>query len=504
MRAITRPRGLIVVLGLAGLVALVLAGCGATSSSSDSGSTSASAGGGSTQCGGSEALTGNGKAVPGMPEPNPEMSQWGQSEKDECVYEGPGDFSIDLSECPSNWNIDQGITENSIKLFTSSPHSGVYAAYGGIEDGAKSYFDYVNEHGGVDGRKIEYEIMDDQYEPSILAQNVTKAMQSGQYAASFAMFGGAGPLAVREQMNKGCEGEYMLATSAGEFFDPQGYPWTTAFGLNRYNETEMWAQFLEEKFPQGTKIVMISMEGDLGESYTSAFERAVKGTNLDIVKNEVFSATAPNITNQLTTAAATKADVVILNVAGTYCTQGLAGIEKSSWHPVIISGNACAQISTTYAPLQEDGATGNGSYTVRYYATPGDNDVESPEYVSIYEKTLKEQGLDPANAQYANGWWWGWDFVQVLQDAARMKGGLNRANINIAAHSYTSHWPLLMKGVEGKLEGIEKAFPYQAGRIDEYTGASSSKLGEWKSASPLYDYAGELKNYQQVVEEEKG
>jgi branched-chain amino acid transport system substrate-binding protein len=487
---------------------LAVAGCGATSSSSSSGSsTTASAGsggsgGGSTQCGGGEPVSGAPKAIEGMPEPNEGVEEFGQSSSNECVYEGPGNFSIDLSQCPGNWNVNQGITDNSIKLFTSAPHSGVYAAYGAIEDGAKSYFDYINEHGGVDGRKIDYEIMDDQYEPSILAQNVSKAMQSGSYAASFALFGGAGPLAVRETMNKGCEGEYMLATSAGEFFDPQGYPWTTAFGLNRYNETEMWAKFLEEKFPHGTKVAMISMEGDLGESYAGGFERAVKGSDLEIVDNEVFSATAPNITNQVTTAAATKAPAVILNVAGPYCTQALADIEKSSWKPVIVSDNACAQISTVYAPLQEAGATGNGSFTVRYYAVPGDNDVSSPEYVSLYEKTLKEQGLEPGNAQYANGWWWGWDFVQVLEDAARMKGGLNRATINIAAHSYTSNWPLLLKGVEGKLEGEEKAFPYQAGYMYEYTGATSSETGEWKAASPIYNYEGEPKNYQEVQEEE--
>jgi ABC-type branched-subunit amino acid transport system substrate-binding protein len=302
-------------------------------------------------------------------------------------------------------------------------------------------------------------------------------------------------------MNKGCEGQYMVATSDGEFFDPQGYPWTTGFGIDRYNETEVWQEFLEEKYPEDNEAVMITMEGDLGESYASNYERAAKGSKMKIVGNEIFAATAPSIKNQITTAAATKAPVVILNVAGTYCTEALAEIEKSSWKPVVITPNTCAQISTTYAPLLEAGATGNGSFTTRYYSVPGDNDVEAPEYVALYEKTLKSQGLEASNAQYANGWWWAWDFTQVLEDAARMKGGLNRATINIAAHSYTSNWPLLMKGVEGKMEGVEKAFPYQAAGMFEYTGASGSETGEWKAASPIYNYEGEPKNYQEVQEE---
>lgn len=502
MRSITRPVCLIVVLGVTGLT--LLAGCGATSSNSSSNSSSSSTSGSetadATRCGAGEAISGSSSTIAGMPEPNSGVEDYGQSEEGSCVYEGPGDFTVDVSQCPANWDINAGITDSSIKLFTSAPHSGALAAYGGIEDGAKSYFDYVNENGGVDGRKIEYTIMDDQYQADITAQNVNKAIQSGKYASSFALFGTANNLAVRDTMNQKCEGQYMVASSDVQFFDPQSYPWTTGFGLNRYNETEMWTQFLEEKFPEGTEIVMITMQGDLGESYSEGFTRATKGTNLKIVGDETFSPTAPSITDQVTTAAATKAPVVVLNVAGTFCTQALEEIEKSSWEPMIVEDNACAQVSTTYAPLLEAGATGNGSYTVRYYTVPTEAGSEEKEYVDLFNKTLKAQGLDPANAQYANGWWWAWDFVQALEDAARMKGGLNRATLNIAAHSYTSEWPLLMEGVVGELEGVEKAFPYQAGQMFEYTGATSSEVGEFVSAGPLMDYAGELKNYQQAQE----
>jgi branched-chain amino acid transport system substrate-binding protein len=423
------------------------------------------------------------------------MSAYGQSAPGSCLYKGPGGFTVNLAKCPTNWNVNAGITKRSISLFTSAPHSGALAAYGAIEDGAKSYFDYINAHGGVDGRQIQYKIMDDQYQPNLTAQNVNQAIQARTFASSFALFGTPNNLGVRGVMNQQCEGQYMVAASDDEFFDPQQYPWTTGFGLDRYNETDMWAQFLQKKFPSGTKVVMITMSGDLGQSYADGFTRAAKGTNLKIVGDEKFSPTAPSITNQVTTAAATKAPVVILNVAGTYCTQALADIDKSSWKPVIVSDNACAQISTTYAPLLKEGATGNGSYTIRYYYAPSDPDQNNPSYVALYTKTLKSQGLDPTNAQYANGWWWGWDFVQVLEDAARMKGGLNRATINIAAHAYSSHWPLLMPGVVGQMDGVSNAFPYQAGRMYQYTGATATAVGKFVPAGPLINNTGKLKNF---------
>src|ERR1700753_864246 len=124
MRAITSPLCLIVALGEVGVLAV--AGCGATSSSSSSGSsTTASAGsgggGGATQWGGGEPISGAPKAIEGMPEPNEGVEEWGQSSSNECVYEGPGNFSVDVSKCPSNWNINRRITEDSINMFTSAP-----------------------------------------------------------------------------------------------------------------------------------------------------------------------------------------------------------------------------------------------------------------------------------------------------------------------------------------------------------------------------------------------
>lgn len=504
MTVITR-RTCLIALILVG-VGAALAGCGATSSkptSSNASSAGGSGGSGSsgsnaadaTRCGSGTVSSGATATAPGIPTVNPGMSAYGQSSSNPCVYTGPGGFSINLKSCPSDWNINQGITQNSIDVFTSAPHSGALAAYGAIEDGAKSYFAYVNAHGGVDGRKINYKIMDDQYQPNVTVQNVQSAIQSGNYATSFAVFGTPNNVGARGIMNKQCMGQYMVAASDDEFFDPQQYPWTTGFGLDRYNETDIETQFLKSKFPSGAKVVMITMGGGLGQSYADGFTKAMKGSNLKVVGNEQFSPTAPSIANQVTSAQATGAQVAIINVAGTFCTQAIADIQKSSWKPLVISPNTCAQVSTSYAPLLSEGATGDGTYTNRYYYAPTDADENNPSYVALYTKVLKSQKLDPSNAQYANGWWWGWDFVQVLEDAAAMKGGLNRANINIAAHSYTSHWPLLMAGVVGHMDGIANAYPYQADRVYEYVGATTTKTGKFVPAGPLVNNSGKLQNF---------
>ena len=53
-----------------------------------------------------------------------------------------------------------GITDNTIKLGGSYPFSGPASAYASIAEGAQAHFKMVNDAGGVNGRKIEFETLE--------------------------------------------------------------------------------------------------------------------------------------------------------------------------------------------------------------------------------------------------------------------------------------------------------------------------------------------------------
>lgn len=59
----------------------------------------------------------------------------------------------------------QGVTDTEIKVGTWGPLTGPIAAYAAISQGASSYFNYVNDKGGVNGRKFTLKVYDDQYQP---------------------------------------------------------------------------------------------------------------------------------------------------------------------------------------------------------------------------------------------------------------------------------------------------------------------------------------------------
>ena len=85
---------------------------------------------------------------------------------------------------------DVGITEDTVTIGAHFPLTGVAApGYSEIPTGMKAYFDYVNEQGGVDGRKIEFVVRDDGYNPTNTSQVTNELVLKDEI---FAMVGGLG------------------------------------------------------------------------------------------------------------------------------------------------------------------------------------------------------------------------------------------------------------------------------------------------------------------------
>ncbi|MGQ9652826.1 MAG: ABC transporter substrate-binding protein, partial [Thermodesulfobacteriota bacterium] len=59
-----------------------------------------------------------------------------------------------------------GVTDKEVIIGWTTPLSGPAAAWGVAAMGGKAWADYVNEQGGVHGRKIKVMIKDDGYNPA--------------------------------------------------------------------------------------------------------------------------------------------------------------------------------------------------------------------------------------------------------------------------------------------------------------------------------------------------
>jgi branched-chain amino acid transport system substrate-binding protein len=93
---------------------------------------------------------------------------------------------------------DPGVTDKSIKIGGTFPLSGPAALYGTIPQAEKAYFDWFNSHASIHGRKIDFVIYDDGYNPSQTVPLTQKLVEQDKVFAIFNSLGTAPNLATRE------------------------------------------------------------------------------------------------------------------------------------------------------------------------------------------------------------------------------------------------------------------------------------------------------------------
>jgi branched-chain amino acid transport system substrate-binding protein len=416
------------------------------------------------------------------------------------IYTGVGGFEIDPAECPEDWDPMQGITDEEIKLFVSLPTSGPFAGFGLIADGAKSYFQYVNDNGGIDGRNIVLDAKDDGYAPDKTKTNVDEAIQSGEYAALFGVLGTPNNLAVWDNTNDECMPHLLNATGAPQWGDVENHPWTTGMQIDYFTEAQLWAEWLKAEHPDAKSVAMITFNNDFGKLYSSGFKTAIEDTELEVVAEELHEPTAPNLTNQFTSLASTNADVLLIQTSGAFCTQAMSEIEKGGWKPIVIMSGTCASLSQFFQPLIDQGLTGEGTYLIQYLRDVNDEANADDPFVQLYHETVTAQGLDSTQSTYATGWVFAWYMTEFLRLASTMEGGLDRGNIMLANRALDKPMPLLYPGITNTMNGMEDAYLNEGGVMNRYEVEDPTRFGTFVQAGDLINNEGELGTYANVQE----
>ena len=96
-----------------------------------------------------------------------------------------------------------GITATSVTIGSTQPLTGPAApGYSEIAPAANAYFKYVNAHGGVNGRTINYTFLDDQYNPTSTSTQTHKLILQDNVFAIFQALGTPTHLAVVNYINQ--------------------------------------------------------------------------------------------------------------------------------------------------------------------------------------------------------------------------------------------------------------------------------------------------------------
>ena len=164
------------------------------------------------------------------------------------IYHGTGGFTIDPADCPDDWDPHQGITDTEIHLMTSLPTSGPIAGFGLVATGMQAYYKYINDNGGIDGRKIVLDVKDDAYQPD--SDQDERRRGPGCQPVRRVQRGCIGTpnnLAVWDDTNHECMPQLLNGTGAAQWGDVENHPWTTGMQLDYFSEAGLWADVAEDR-----------------------------------------------------------------------------------------------------------------------------------------------------------------------------------------------------------------------------------------------------------------
>ena len=198
------------------------------------------------------------------------------------------------SNSGANEASDTGITADSIKIGSHYPLTGVAApGYSSIPLGAQAYFDYVNNNGGVNGRKIDWVYKDDAYNPTQTSSVVNQLVLKDQV---FAIMGGLGTpthSAVVDFLNS--EGVPDLFVASGSRLwgnDPKKNPETFGWQTDYESEGRSSGTYIKEKFPNA-KVGLFLQDDDFGEDG----EKGVRASTWTTSRSSTPSGTRPATSN---------------------------------------------------------------------------------------------------------------------------------------------------------------------------------------------------------------
>ncbi len=380
---------------------------------------------------------------------------------------------------PSGAQSVPGVTPTQILLGGTHPYSGPAAGYAAIGKCALAYFSYVNDHGGVYGRKIVYEDKDDGYNPPQTLQLMRQMVEQDHIFADFDSLGTPPNIAIRQYLNDNKVPQLYVATGATIFgADYAKYPWTIGWQANYHDEAAIFGKYLLKNSPNA-KIGVLYQNDDFGEDYLDSLKTTLGAKANQIVKAASYEVTDPDVTSPIASLKASGADTVFIFATPKAAIQAMVTIEKMGWKPQIYLTSVSASQAFMHAATGAGTAAAtDGVISANYLKDPSDPANANDKGIVLYNQILAKYSPGPAasdsNCLYGMGV--AFTMVDTLKGAGK---DLTRDGVmRVVNHLHETDNPFVYPGVTVTTTPTDR-FPIREEVLIKYN------AGAWKPISGL-------------------
>jgi ABC-type branched-subunit amino acid transport system substrate-binding protein len=314
-----------------------------------------------------------------------------------------------------------GITATQITIGSHQPLTGPAAAgFAEIAPAADAYFRYVNDRGGVFGRKIVYKFLDDS---SSSATAVSQVRQLVVGESVFAVFNGAGTPTHQATLG------FLVSHGVPDLFvgsgcacwnNPNAAPLTFGFQPDDVTEGTILGHFVAATYP-GKRVGYLVQNDDFGTGGVAGLDRQIPKAS--VVSRQTYDPATATVQQQMAALEHAGAQVIVSYSLPTFTALELLAAAQINYHPVFVVSNAGSDIATVTTLLQSlskgigSGSLLEGVVTDAYLAPIGD---ASNPWTQLF-KRIHDQYLTrlPVDGNVAYGMAAAYTFVQAMLAAGQ-------------------------------------------------------------------------------------
>jgi branched-chain amino acid transport system substrate-binding protein len=373
-----------------------------------------------------------------------------------------------------------GVSATEIKIGATFPFSGPGSALAAAGKGFIAYVNFLNDKGGIDGRKIDLIALDDAYSPPKAVEQTRRLVESDEVAFLFGQQGTPTNSATAKYLNAKKIPNLFIITGSSKFANVKEYPYTTTGVPNYESEGRIYAKYVSETLPTA-KIAILYQNDDLGKDFLNAFKSEFKDDFGKKVTAESYEVTEPTIDSHVVSLKSTGADVLFIGGTPKFAAQAIRKSHEIGWKALLIVNSAGSSIASSLRPAGLEASTGVISGTIA--KDPMDPKNSADPAVEWFRDLLGKYapGSDASDLGYIIGINEGMLLEQVLKQCG---SDLSRENILKQARSIRDlALPMLQPGILiNTNERNNQAFTQL--QLQRFNGTGWDPLGAVRSIAP--------------------
>jgi branched-chain amino acid transport system substrate-binding protein len=333
-----------------------------------------------------------------------------------------------------------GVTATSITFGSHQPLTGPAApGYSEIAPASQAFFNYVNAHGGVNGRKIHLTYKDDAYNPTNTVNVVHQLVLQDHVFGIFEGLGTPTHTKVVSYLNASKVPDLFVASGCACWDDGQKQPYTFGWQPNYTIEGKILGQYIKQHFA-GQPVAVLYQDDDFGQGGLAGIQAELPASQ--IVSKQAYQSGTTTLAPQITQIKTSKAKVLVQFTVPIYTAIAELTSFTLGYKPQLVVSNVGID-PTTVAGLLKSVSKGKASGTALIEGAitdgylPSTADTQNP-WIQLFQKIhdqYDKQAPFDGNVEYgmANAY----TLVQALKAAGK---NLTRQAIVDAIEQQGAKW----------------------------------------------------------------